>query len=140
MDIDECPSDNDDRCKLCQYYGNGDVISKKIKAYLVSSLINVEREEVCRQVSDEMNAQQLPMTAVEVRTHIESHMQHKDVILSNVVHDLQNIVKIGARNSIYECPETNLKTIDVKSISIYLKAVDSLDKVLKNDTFKLDNK
>lgn len=126
-------------CALCQYHGNSNVVTLKICTYIEDSISNVHRDEICQQVVEEMQRNDIEITADEVNEHIENHMINKHVILSNVVHDLVTIAKTSKQACLMTNEETGQPYIEHKNAATYFKAVDQLSTILRADAFRKRN-
>ena len=123
-------------CVLCQYHGNTAVVTKRILAYMEDAVSHVHRDEICQQVSEELQNYDLDVTPDEVRVHMEQHMINKHVILSTVVSDLMGIARASKQSCMLTSDETGQPAVDPKYASIYFKAVDQLTSILRSDAFK----
>ena len=123
-------------CVLCQYHGNTAVVTKRILAYMEDAVNHVHRDEICQQVSEELQNYDLDVTPDEVRVHMEQHMINKHVILSTVVSDLMGIARASKQSCMLTSDETGQPAVDPKYASIYFKAVDQLTSILRSDAFK----
>ena len=121
---------------LCAYHGNTSVVTRKIVTYLEDAISNVHKEEICLQVSEELKNNQMDMTPDEVEIHINQHMINKQVIMSNIVHDLIDIARASKQSCLLTSEETGQSAVDPKQASIYFKAVDQLGAILRSDAFK----
>ena len=123
-------------CILCAYHGNTSVVTRKIVTYLEDAISNVHKEEICMQVSEELKNNQMDMTPEEVEIHINQHMINKQVIMSNIVHDLIDIARASKQSCLLTSEETGQSAVDPKQASIYFKAVDQLGVILRSEAFK----
>lgn len=123
-------------CVLCQYHGNTAVVTKRIVTYMEDAVSNVHRDEICQQVSEELQNYDFDVTPDDVRVHMEQHMINKHVILSTVVSDLMGIARASKQSCMLTSDETGQPAIDPKYASIYFKAVDQLTSILRSDAFK----
>ena len=123
-------------CVLCQYHGNTAVVTKRILAYMEDAVNHVHRDEICQQVSEELQNYDLDVTPDEVRVHMEQHMINKHVILSTVVSDLMGIARASKQSCMLTSDETGQPAVDPKYASIYFNAVDQLTSILRSDAFK----
>ena len=123
-------------CVLCQYHGNTAVVTKRILAYMEDAVNHVHRDEICQQVSEELQNYDLDVTPDEVRVHMEQHMINKHIILSTVVSDLMGIARASKQSCMLTSDETGQPAVDPKYASIYFKAVDQLTSILRSDAFK----
>jgi len=123
-------------CILCAYHGNTSVVTRKIVTYLEDAISNVHKEEICLQVSEELKNNQMDMTPDEVEIHINQHMINKQVIMSNIVHDLIDIARASKQSCLLTSEETGQSAVDPKQASIYFKAVDQLGAILRSEAFK----
>lgn len=116
------------RCPVCRYTDSGNVTIDSVNQYIVENISEVGLDEMVQQVV-ELLENSHPMTADEVREHILEHITDQRVVLRNLLRDLVSISKVVKSSSVSTCEETGCTVIDPKTLSGYLKTVETITKI-----------
>ena len=116
------------RCPVCRYTDSGNVTIDSVNQYIVENISEVGLDEMVQQVV-ELLENAYPMTADEVREHILEHITDQRVVLRNLLRDLVSISKVVKSSSVSTCEETGCTVIDPKTLSGYLKTVETITKI-----------
>lgn len=116
------------RCHVCRYTDSGNVTIDSVNQYIVENISEVGLDEMVQQVV-ELLENSHPMTADEVREHILEHITDQRVVLRNLLRDLVSISKVVKSSSVSTCEETGCTVIDPKTLSGYLKTVETITKI-----------
>ena len=76
------------------------------------------------------------VTREKIVEHIEVHMTHPTVVMTNVVRDLLQIAKTAKASSTIRCEENHIEMIDSKAVNLYLKTIGELQSALRHDALR----
>ena len=116
------------RCPICRFTDGGNVNIDSVNQYIVENISEVGLDEMVQQVVELLESCH-PMTSDEVKEHILEHITDQRVVLRNLLRDLVSISKVVKSSSVSTCEETGCTVIDPKTLSGYLKTVETITKI-----------
>ena len=140
-------------CPLCNFQDND--LAHRLNEFIVHYVGTMDMESISAQVAEMMNshgasglandaplageaaeggAMQMPMTAAQVREHIEEHMLHPRVKLAVCLRKLLDFLKFLEENLKITDAETGLTTVDKQNVELYLKVLTQVTSLYKQDT------
>ena len=116
------------RCPICRFTDGGNVNIDSVNQYIVENISEVGLDEMVQQVVELLESCH-HMTSDEVKEHILEHITDQRVVLRNLLRDLVSISKVVKSSSVSTCEETGCTVIDPKTLSGYLKTVETITKI-----------
>lgn len=94
----------------------------------------MQTSEMCAQIVQILNGSGDNVTQQDVQTHIENHMVHREVVIGSLISDLLSLSRASRRACMVVCEETGESMPDSKNVATYLKTVDTLLRVVAQDS------
>ena len=119
---------------MCVYKGNQELVPDGIDDYIRENIGKMQTSEMSYQILQTLNTREHTVTQQEIQTHIENHMIHREVVVSSLISDLLTLSRASRRACMVVCEETGETMPDSKNVATYLKTVDTLLRVIAQDS------
>ena len=116
------------------YRGNTEIIPDGVDDYIRENIGKMQTSEMCAQIVQILNGSGDNVTQQDVQTHIENHMVHREVVIGSLISDLLSLSRASRRACMVVCEETGESMPDSKNEATYLKTVDTLLRVVAQDS------
>lgn len=131
------------KCVLCDMALSNmyNVDIDTINEYITQSISKTHPQRIADDIHEILHAK-LPKNLLEFITHdkildhIEAHMTHPTIVMTNMVRDLLQMAKTAKSKSTVQCEESHVVMLDNKSVSLYLKVIGELQVALRHDAFR----
>ena len=94
-----------------------------IPEYVSENVDKVSLDEICVNISDILQENNLPMSAGDIKKHLKEHLCEKKIVLNGILHDLRGLMQAAIQHSVVVNEETNQSSIDHKACALYLDTV-----------------
>ena len=131
------------KCVLCDMALNDlyNIDIETMNSYITKNIGKTHPQKIADDIYEVLKAK-LPenvmqhVTREKIVEHIEVHMTHPTVVMTNVVRDLLQIAKTAKASSTIRCEENHIEMIDSKAVNLYLKTIGELQSALRHDALR----
>jgi hypothetical protein len=111
-------------CFLCQQIGGDNQYINTIPRYVSDNIDKAHIDQMCQVISAEFKAQMnVDLTPSNVKTHLLNHVTDKKVVVTQMIHELRDLMQVARQNSVSINDETQQTVIDHKTCALYLDVI-----------------
>lgn len=115
---------NEEACFLCQQTGGDNIFINTIPGYVSDNIDKVHVDQMCQMISLTLKAEmKVDLPPSSVKTHLLNHVTDKKIVVTQMIHELRDLMQVAKQNSVMINDETQQTAIDHKTCALYLDVI-----------------
>lgn len=134
-------------CLLCDLALNRqhEELAGIIQAFVADHITRTQVEKISQDVLQVLQENLPPemvrgTTEEDIAVHVNTHTTHPTIIMTQVVRDLTDLASAARETCIMTCEETQMRVVNSKAASVYLKTIGELQTALRHEALRVQNK
>lgn len=131
-------------CLLCELALNRqhEELAGIIQAFVADHITRTQVSKISHDVLQVLQ-ENLPADVVgdtteqDITQHVNTHTTHPTIIMTQVVRDLTELASAARETCIMTCEETQLRVVNSKAASVYLKTIGELQTALRHEALRV---
>ena len=131
-------------CLLCELALNRqhEELAGIIQAFVADHITRTQVSKISQDVLQVLQ-ENLPADVVgdtteqDITQHVNTHTTHPTIIMTQVVRDLTELASAARETCIMTCEETQLRVVNSKAASVYLKTIGELQTALRHEALRV---